>query len=242
VLSSYGSGRATVSEGDWFLAPRLYLPDGTRRGVVYCHGAGASTSGLIGANTANQYALIQAIGAAFPTVVCDLGGTATWGNATVQARIDAAWTWLQTAYGVKTDKVLLAGFSMGNLAAFNYAIANPTKVAAIAGFLPASDLADFYTNNRGGYQAAIGTAWSVTYPADLPGSANPTGNTSGINGLPNKAWYATDDTVVLPATVTTLTGSIGGTAVSLGAAGGHADSTVASIPTADATGFLAAFA
>lgn len=127
----------------------------------------------------------------------DFGGALTFGNPTVQARILAAWNWLQTHPLVTPgQKAIMFGTSMGNLSAVNFARANPDKVQGVISAFGAVDLTGTYQTNNGGFRAAIGTAWGVTYPTPLPAGADPVLNASEMTGIPWRGWYADDDPLV----------------------------------------------
>lgn len=235
MFASYGSGRYFTGEGDWFVAPRTYKPDGTLRGVIYCHGAGSTVAGYVADPTSAQYRLIQAIGSAFPTAVCDLGGVLTWGNATMRSRVDSARAWLQGPWGAKAGTVLLVGYSMGGAGALNYAQGSPGTVAALAGIMPVTDIAEMYATDRGSYRASIGTAWGVTYPAPLPVGASPAASYG--QALPLSFWTASNDTTALPAPAAVLAASVGGAVHDVGPVG---HSGVDAVPIPDVLAFLRA--
>jgi len=240
AVLSYGVGRYATGEADVLITRRTYRPDGTRRGIIYCHGAGERAISLLNSNSnkTEEAVLFQTLAeAGFPLVACDLGtgtGTTTgdsWGNTNAQARVADAITWLQSPSGggAKTGQVLMLGISMGNSTMINYAKNNPSNVAAMVGIIPVSDLDDIRNNDRNSYRSWIDTAYGVTYPAALPAGANPATSYSGAVGIPYKTWYAADDTIVMASTVLALTAAIGGTATSVGNLG-HSNAAVGAVP------------
>lgn len=254
MFTSYGAGRYVASEGDVLMLPSAYKRDGTARGIVYCHGAGelAPTPLNAAGNKTYQLRLMQTlVEAGFPLVSCDLGvwaaGNTTdsnnWGSTQAQTRIGQAKTWLQSASGggAKSGTVLLLGISMGNAAMVNYAKNAAAAVGAMVGILPVADIDDIYQNNRNSYRAAIGSAWGVTFPAALPANSNPATSNSGAVGIPYRTYYASDDTIALPAPATALTTAIGGTATNLGALG-HTDAAIGAVSPYEVADFFRLYA
>lgn len=247
MYASYGVGRYVAAEGDTTMLPRIYSPNATRRGVLFFHGYGTAADNILDSSTPNRLRFVRAIAEEFPMIRPDCGaGTGVtgfnhFGNTNSQTRAGQAKTYLQSTVGAKSGKVLVVAVSMGNLLAINWAKNNPTLVSAILAVIPAWDIADIRDNDRGGYRDDIDDAWGVTYPAALPAGANPATDNAGANGIPYLAYYASDDTLVLPATVTAGAAAIGGTAVSVGATG-HDDDAFAQIDHKTALDFLRSYA
>lgn len=247
IHASYGVGRYQASEADVLLLNSRWRGDGTIRGVIFCHGVNSdATAAWTPATNPNLMDLMAQIAeAGYPVLSVDAGGAATWGNDTAIARVGTARTYLQgAAVGAKAGKVLLIGVSMGALNCFAYAGANAVNVAALVGFIPVSDLTDMRANNRGGYQASIDTAYGGTYSEGSFGAThNP--QTMAAAGkfaaVPTRLFYASDDTTVVPATVTTLASTIGAgaTATNVGAVG-HTDAAVGGASVSSILTFLAA--
>jgi dienelactone hydrolase len=150
--------------------PRGYQPNGTIRGIVYCHAFGELGTSLHSfSNGPNKAQIMRALGEVYPIIGFDCGtfnqGGATdsngWTNANSLTRLGQAITWLQNVNGggAKTGKVALVGYSMGHALALAYAQANPANVSCILGLLPVNDLDDIRDNNRGTLRASIGTAF-----------------------------------------------------------------------------------
>lgn len=101
--------------------------------IIYCHGLLQPTSDLRAEVYSERFKAIAEL--AGPVICADLGGLVTWANDTVVApttgRIDALITWAGTNLGTRTDKVVIAGESMGSLAALNWAWRNVTRCAGI---------------------------------------------------------------------------------------------------------------
>ena len=109
---------------------------------------------------------------ALGTVVlsADLGGASTWALDTVvgtSGRIDTLLAWAGTNLGVRTDRVIVAGDSMGSLEAANWAWRNHQKVVALYLRAPIVRFQGFYDANPT-FQAVIDGAWT-THGAWLAG-------------------------------------------------------------------------
>lgn len=215
-----GLGGYAASENHAALVPRGHRADQSKRVVLSCHGSGGTAQTWAWTDV-NSYPINQWLArVGFPVLSCDFGGTNTWGNDTSRTRVGDAFTFAQSKLGVKTDKVLLFGASMGTLTALNYARANPTKVAAIALALPITDLVDAHDNR--GFTAVTETAYGGTAAYNAAKAAhNPATNTADLAGIPIKLWYTTDDPYAWPATVAAFDSALGSAdAVSIGT-GGH---------------------
>jgi pimeloyl-ACP methyl ester carboxylesterase len=242
VRAAVRQGSYATGENHVELVPRDYKRDNTKPAVLFLHPHGADAFHLCapsGSNNAATCKLMNAVAEVLPVFCADLGtstaGTTqkdSYGNTNQQARIGDVRTFAQGATGgAKTGKVVLVGVSMGWLMAVNYARNNPTNVAGMVGLIPASDLDDIRNNDRASLRSDIDLAEGVTYPAALPTGANPaTASYSGITMPPSTVWYATDDTTVIPSTVTTLAGIIGSTTHSITNGGGHSNLTISAVP------------
>jgi hypothetical protein len=223
---------------------------------VYCHAYGENAT-----NGTAKYesALLAAIATIYPMVKFDAGvyagggttGSDNWGNTNAQTRLGQAITWLQdpAGGGAASGTVLLVCQSMGHALASNYTQAHAANVAAIVGWLPVCDLdniRDGWPTLRTTIEGAWGTgAWTAPGTPALPAGANPAvpANYTNLTAIPHLMYYASDDILVTPATVTTLAAGIGAAAqaISLGP-GGHTDASVGHVPTLDVLLFLAAHA
>ena len=234
-------GRVQSGETDQIFVPRASV---NRRGVVLCHAYQSSLEYVDPTVQFNSMILAAAIASAgFACIAGDFGGD-TLCNDTVVSRISAAWTALQSAVqGVKSDKVLLVGVSMGGGSAIRWAQANPTLVAALVGIIPLVDPNDVYQNNRASLQAPIGTAWGITFPTPLPtrGQLSLPANEALFTG-PQQLWYSTADTTIIPSTVTAYAAATGATATVCDTTNGHGNASVGEVPTASVISFLETYA
>lgn len=156
------------------------------------------------------------------------GGKASFGNDDSVAAMGAAVTWLQAQPGVKTDKVIIGGGSMGALVALNWARQNLSKVAAILLSIPALDLQ--YAHDTAPGQTQNGVSVSSVYPnlkADIEtswggGTTPPVGyyNThspivfaSQLAGIPMTLWVSGNDAITnSPAAPNTFVSAVGSSA------------------------------
>lgn len=236
--TSYSVGTVNASEACLIYRPK-FPPTAAKRGIVYCHGnAGTAAEPL----TAGGRDLIRGlVNAGHIVAATDLGGLSTWGNDTVISRITDLKNYLLGTLGTKPGGVVLAGQSMGGLAALDWAAANPTLVSCVVGLLPVVNLTDVHDNNRGGYQASIDAAYAGGYTEATYGAThNPTtmANAAKYAGMPLRIFYGDTDTIVLPSTVTAFATATGATATSL--SGGHADATVAQLDVPTTVSFVEA--
>lgn len=201
MITSRSVGVYRASETCVTCISNYYKPNGTVRGVIWCHGANATADGVY--TDAVGFPARALAEAGYPVVYADLGGASPFGNDTAIAAITDAKTFLQadpatTVGGLKAKAggVYLAGVSMGTLA-LNWARANPSSVLGAAFAIPVLDLQATYVNNPNGLRTSIQTAYGVTYPTALPGLSthSPVAYPTDVTGFPVKLWAASDDTV-----------------------------------------------
>ena len=235
-----GSGRYAASEADVFVANLAGWAGGVR-GVVYLHGANATAMSCRDYLNIGELHLINALAEAFPVLSVEAGGLTPWGNSTAVARVGDAVTYLQGTRGAKAGTVLLVGASMGAVTALNYARANPTLVGAVVGLIPALDLDDIVTNNRGGGAASVNTAYGTYNEGTHGATYNPATYASTFT-IPTRLYYASDDTTCIPSTITVFDAACASaTAVSVGALG-HTQAAIDAAPRDDIVRFLAQYA
>lgn len=246
ATTSYGIGNATANEGDLLIVPRLYKADGTKRLVIYCHGAGANAlAPLDAANRSGEYKLVDDIvrKTGFPVISTDMGGLFTWGNSSARTGVANAKAYGQgSLWGAKSGQIILVGGSMGACVAFNYAKDNLANVIAMVGVIPVTDLEDIRVNNRGGYKTSIEAAYGLNGSTSVAAADNPAQNTATKYGTtPYVAWYAADDAIVTASTVTAFASAIGGTAYNVGSVG-HSNAAVLGVDTDVLAAFLLNYA
>lgn len=198
---------------------RTWRP-GTKRGVIFHGGRGQAALDYIGPGAAS------AIRLGAPWIHIDGVDGKQWGNDTVTGaggRIDQAWSYLQTKFGAKTDKVVIYGVSMGGLTVLNWVRNNLTKVAAVALVTPAVDLRDLHDNDRtwpnlnfhspADIETAYGGAANYTAVAS---AHNPAEHASAYVGIPMHIWYSNNDPYAIPSLVTSFASSAGAQVTNLG--------------------------
>lgn len=234
LVTSRGVGQYVASEAHTFLTNRLWKNGTARRPIIYFTGGPGDDRDFITATASGSQVPSVLAESGFPIVSAAFGGANMWGNDTSIARIGSAWTYIKSQLSPSTDKFIGVGVSKGVTALLNYAKANPSNVAAIAGFVPAVDIQDIYTNDRAGAASSISTAYGGAPPDDH----TPAKNAASYTGIPIKLWYQSDDTTVIPSTVTTFAATAGATTVNTGT-GGH---TAANVDAVQVAAFLAAYA
>lgn len=182
----------------------------TNRPVLYCHENGGGAGSI-----AAQAAYWEVIPDRLRTVLAahDLGSATNWGNdaaltalTAFKATVAGAGYWSQA----RDSKVVLFGGSMGTVTALNWARANPTLVAAIVIGLPVVDAEDVRANNRGALQAPIEAAYTNNAGwQSARATHNPIEYAASLSAIPMKLWYASDDTIALPANVLSFQALVG---------------------------------
>lgn len=156
----------------------------------------------------------------------DSGGTATFGNDTAIAAIDAAIAWSE-AQG-RTGPFLLAGTSMGCMDLLAWARTHQNKVKGFLGFCPGINLTWGWQNNVVNTKSAVDAAYGGLYvPATHGPTHDPTMYAAELD-FPMLLLAASDDTTTLISHEQAFAAAVGPNCqlVDLGASGGHARSTV----------------
>lgn len=188
-------GSVAASQKAFVGRPRFYQP-GARPLVVFGHGYTGDASFVQTADSAQWETVIDA---GFPCVSTDLGGTATFGNATAVTAVTQAITFAATVVTPKAGGVLLFAGSMSTLTMLNYTKANPTNVLAVAIAVPATDLR--YLHDTAPSQSQNGVTVAATLPtlaADIETSAG------GAASLNNSYYAATSPNDYAPSTLATV--------------------------------------
>jgi hypothetical protein len=234
-----GTGRYAASQKDVYLSQ----PSVTGvRGVIYLHGANNDGTACRDYNNAGELHLVNAIAEFFPVLSIDAAGPTAFGNSAAVTDVGSAVTYAQGTLGWKSGTVLLVGGSMGFITAMNYTKANPTKVGCVVGVIPGIDLNDVVTNNRGGFAAAVNTAYGGTYSEVTNGpTSNPVNYAASIT-TPIRLFNASDDALAVPSTVAAFTaGCASATATSVGALG-HTQAAIEAAPRDQILAFLKQYA
>lgn len=224
AITDYGN----VAAGEYDF---LYLPTVPREGglgVVACHGSGHPY--MFADATHDRAAMLgwAIASAGIPMVAAEFGGQA-WGNPEAMDMIDDAITYMGAKAGTSISQVLLIGASMGGYTALRYAKMNPSKVAAVVGMIPLTNMTYFYQNIGGTSDDEIAGAWGVTAPADLP-SASQVQEVASSFDMPIRLYYSSTDALIRPSDTTSFAAAVGpnATAINVGTHG-HSDQTIGDI-------------
>lgn len=170
VIATMERTLTTTPEAAQVFIPTSWRRDGRRRAVITCHAAGGNEGSSAGFAYDGR-ALAEELEAL--VIVPALAPGDSWGLASVDAKVTAAWTLAKTSYGAKTDKVVLFGGSMGGCTAALWAANNPTLCAGIGMVIPVLDTKDCRDNNRNGFATNINGAFGGAAAFD---AAEPTRN------------------------------------------------------------------
>lgn len=218
---STGDGRYHTGETDTTIVGDTYSGDGPL--IVVCHGAG-NTSVTYADTPGNRRDLEFLADRGCVVVIPDFtGANGTWGNDAALTRIGEIRTYAAATWGADLNRMGFIADSAGTMDALNYHWRNPSHIKCTAARIPvvAADalhdrnvllgnlINSAYTNEAGWDAAKANRDPSASAPAAL------------IEAFADdvRIWYSTDDTIVLPADVTTFTNLTGVRAIPLGAIG-----------------------
>lgn len=149
-----------------------YIGKGTRRVLVGCHGHG---------NYGHSYAPVTSSQPGVHTAhLVDVGNYVVegidhsqinaWGDPGAMVAMDDNYAYLTSTFLMPSAKIGIIGYSMGGTTALNWALRNPTKVAGVWLFNPATDLRWFH-DAAGAYTPTYATspaaAAQALYTAEL---------------------------------------------------------------------------
>lgn len=245
LVQSYGKGLYVAGEGHASVMPGDYRRDGSKRGLIFGHSRGGDATQLVAASS-SSYKTMRALAASLmlPMLGTDAGGTDNWGNATAVTRMGQTLSYLRgSAVGASTtDPIILVAQSMGAPTVLNWARANLTSVAAVVLFIPAVNITDVHTNNRGDLTASINSAYGGTWSEAAYGATyNPATYAASLAGVPIQIWTASDDPIVIPSVVTAFAAAVGPSVEvrNLGALG-HTQAAVEAVDVDQVVSFLLA--
>lgn len=194
--------------------------------LVIVHGAGYRTQHLTNdPNFPNYCRMTRELAKHFTVYVSDMGGD-WWGSPDHVSRIGDAKTYLEANWGT-SGPVTLVGFSMGGLAALNYAKANPTLVRAVCTIFPVISLNRFRTDTPGAL-TQIDTCYSGGYSdASYGANHNPALWASSLtSSVPVRIHYSDADSTIPADTITTFAANRPSTQVEMVGHNGHTDATI----------------
>jgi pimeloyl-ACP methyl ester carboxylesterase len=183
---SYRTGDIRSGNDNIVCTPGAQRRPNTKYPAILAHGSGGTAaSWTYVLNYGSQpFASYLALQGGIPWIACDNSFQA-WGNDASMTDIDNQINYLHTKFGTPANKAVLIGGSMGGLTVLRYAILNPTKVAAVVGVIPLTDLKLFYRTNVGSADAGststayqIAVAWGVTVPRAFSDLVTTNGSTA----------------------------------------------------------------
>lgn len=157
-------------------------------------------------------------------VAADVGGTLTWYNDLSIGRIDTLIAWMVTNYGVRTDKIIFIGDSMGGGLALNWCWRHPDQVGACVLRVPGVGLNLMHARNTLGLAASMEAAYTdlagfnAALPTHDPSHANNTALISPISSR-FRIWYSVDDPAIFRSDVFSYASATGVQITSLGNVG-----------------------
>lgn len=201
------AGRVQAGEADKWWIPHGWRFDGSRRVVVWRHGA----DGDFRIGPVERW-LMDRLGC--PWVCASLGGVRPWNGDTGRDRATAAWQWAVANLGAAADKMIQWGGSMGGSAALYYALALPQNVAAVGATIPAN-VEFIRAGNLNGYAASIEAVHGAgVVPADRQPLLRGAEWAPAVAG---HVWASDDDPLSPFATVAAFAAAAGLPLTSLGA-------------------------
>lgn len=204
--ASFKPGRYNA-EMSTLMVPRK--PNPAKRAIIYAHGAQGDGGQIVDWKT--QKSLCKFFGQFahdFVILSGDWGGPLTFANDAELAAMEAGWAWLKASGLCATDKVILAGGSMGSWSTQRFALEHPTWVAGLNLWVPAMDIEAGRTADLLGLRDSINAAWGLPAGSyqELDGSTVPArGNVfqraPELGALPTHLWWSSADTVTTPAMI-----------------------------------------
>lgn len=218
---SITTGKIKAGQYEYLWVPNRITSD---TGLVLCHGSGQPYEYALLGNTGSNQIPAWAAWSGIPCVAAEMDDQA-WGDDTAMADVDAAINYMAATTGVRSDKVLMLGASMGGYTAIRYTLNNPSKVAAVVGIIPLTNIVGFYNNNVGGAQTQIASAWGVTAPNPLPAAADVQSQAANLT-VPAQLYYSSADTLIQPADTQAFAAAANIPATNVGTQG-HSEGTIA---------------
>lgn len=230
MITSQGKGQyapSVATDKHVVIASRTYVPDGSRRPLLWCHSAGGdATEPVLATNNAIPHLQVLTDMLGCPLISFDAQGT-TWGNDNAQARMSDALAYLRSTWGAHpTLPPLVIAISMGGMQALNWIRSN--AFAALALLYPATSLQAIHDGAGGAANGAATT--EAAYGGSLAAfnaavaTHDPAANAAAYAGKPIKIWRSSADAVVGTANQDAFAAAAGITVADLGPVA-HADFT-----------------
>lgn len=198
--------------------------------AVLLHGSGAQVGHIDPTRLGSVQLPAFLASAGIPCITSEFAGQ-SWANDASMTTITNAITYGNSLFGLPAgNKVVLLGGSMGGALGIRYAGLNPTKVAAYVGYIPLTNLYNFYNALATGNatRIEIAGAWGVAANASLPAGADLMGTHGPAMknaGIPSRIYYSSTDATVNPADQVAAGPVLGTTALNVGT-NGHTEATI----------------
>lgn len=226
---SYSTGIAVALENVTIAMPRCLPAGGKARLIISAHGGSEQAATMVNEQSGAGYKwndLCAYTAAGFIVLFPDLGSTVypppsagfgtggghglvNFGNDEAIASYGNYWTWAKANLPVKTDKLIVAGGSMGTVTAMNWARQNVSQCKAVVISNPLVDLYLIYSTNVLQHQGDVAQAYGlggdgVGYDPPVPAGSFtglPThsmaiyteNNPSDVAGIPIGCWASDND-------------------------------------------------
>lgn len=192
MRTSYGN---IATEPYYFVSPPGgWAGEGTP--IIFSVGYGGT---VVSSLTGETGVMLKKMGAQFPTMSVNAGGTNTFGNDTARNSITATLAAYRSMYK-HTKKVVLVGLSMGFCDLMSWAQAHPTEVAGVVGCVGLADLDEQWNANRdlGGVfaQPTINAAYGGAYSTTTHGPTRSAMQFAGSMPFPIKYFYSNGDELI----------------------------------------------
>lgn len=219
---SYGVDRYQVGETDQVIVASTYTGGPL---VIACHGAGGSPQTYTPLRTRRHLELLAQTGCC--VFVGSLGGINTWANDAALTATDNVITYATANWDVDPTRIALVGESMGAMLALNYFWRHLIDIKCAALLIPVV-AADALHDRNAVFGALIDAAYggAPTWEAEVPNrDPSAAANAASIATVRDRVWiwYSTDDTIVIPADVTSYRDLTGVSISPLGAVGHGGD-------------------
>lgn len=228
VRLSYGRGRyrgdGDTGEADFILGTYDTWTGARTQGVLWCHG----DRGTAAASSVAMFNFWQGLAKDYTLMTADLSGVSTFGNDPSMAAMDDAADYLEAEWNAEPPHILV-GASMGVVSALNWAKRNPSRVKAIAGAIPATDIEYLHAHAPAPVPADIDVAYPPTgWDENTYGNDhNPIRFVNDLDpDLPIKLWYAPDDLFIPTSMPLAFQEARPQTELELLPAGGHSDASI----------------
>lgn len=235
IWTDYSDNRYSPSEGTVLARDKYSAGSGV---TIFCHGAESGTGGSYQwMSLPTRQKMFRALCSLGPVLIPDLGGNSTWGNDIAIGRMDHAYSYAQSQFGV--SKIRIFAQSMGNATACAWARTNKTKIEKLASIIPVINIQEIRDNSQ--YQSAIDSAYAPSgYSDSTYGNTHSPlliARSGGLNGVEMKVWYGGADTLCKPIYSSEFISYISGCKYSV-LRGGHQEATLLEVSESEIVEFF----